>query len=104
MPKVLNKRTDFIPPDAILCDRTTKWGNPYKVGASKWQMGIIVLAGESDLLTKQEAIDRYRWMLFSTEMGATLRQQIGELTGHDLVCWDAPQPCHCDILLELANR
>ena len=104
MPKVLNKRIDRIPPDAILVDRTTKWGNPYKIGASKWQMGIIVLAGESDLLTRKEAVDRYRWMLFNTEMGATLLQQIGELTGYDLVCWDAPLPCHADILLELANE
>lgn len=29
---------------------------------------------------------------------------IGELAGHDLACWCKPgQPCHADVLLELAN-
>ena len=27
MARVLNKRTDKIPPDAVLCDRTTKLGS-----------------------------------------------------------------------------
>ena len=103
MPKVLNKRTDFVPPDAILVDRTTKWGNPYRIGDSKWRLGIAVGLGESDKLTREEAIERYRWRLFCTEIGATLLSQIGELMGHDLVCWDAPLPCHADILLRLAN-
>ena len=103
MPKVLNKRTDFIPPDAILVDRTTKWGNLYRVGDSKWRLGIAVGLGESDKLTREEAIKRYEWRLFHTEIGATLLSQIGELTGHDLVCWGAPLPCHADTLLELAN-
>ena len=26
-----------------------------------------------------------------------------ELKGKDLVCWCAPQPCHADVLLEIAN-
>lgn len=103
-PKVLNKRTDVIPEGAILVDRTTKWGNPFKIGASKWRLGIVVGVGEDDKLTREESIERYRWMLFNTEMGATLMTQIDELRGNDLVCWCAPLPCHADILLEVANK
>lgn len=33
----------------------------------------------------------------------TLRN-IGQLRGHDLACWcPLDQPCHADVLLELAN-
>lgn len=31
MPKVLNRRTDTIPPNAIYVGRPSKWGNPYLV-------------------------------------------------------------------------
>lgn len=99
MPRVLNKRRDKIPPDAVLIDRTTKWGNPYKIGSSKFFLGM----GDGTL-SRQESIDRYEWRLRSTEIGATLMEQIGELRGKDVVCWCAPLPCHGDVLLELANR
>lgn len=33
-----------------------------------------------------------------------IRVRLHELAGRDLVCWCAPdQPCHADVLLELAN-
>ena len=31
MPKVLNKRTDTIPPDAVYVGRPSKWGNPFRI-------------------------------------------------------------------------
>ena len=103
MPRVLNKHIDATD-HGILVDRTTKWGNPYKVGSSKWQMGIPVGLGKSDILSVDEAVKRYEWRLRSTEIGATLMEQIHELRGKDLVCWCAPLPCHANILLELANK
>lgn len=34
-----------------------------------------------------------------------LHSFVGELAGHDLACWcPEGQPCHADVLLELANR
>ena len=32
MPKVLNKKTDKIPPDAVYVGRPSKWGNPAVLG------------------------------------------------------------------------
>ena len=104
MPRVLNRRTDVTLPDAVLVDRSTKWGNPYHIGASKWMMGIPLGLGENGYLTRDEAVERYEWMLRSTEMGATLMQDIEELRGKDLICWCAPLPCHAYVLRELANR
>ncbi len=31
-PRVLNKRTDTIPPSAVYVGRPSKWGNPYIIG------------------------------------------------------------------------
>ena len=103
-PRVLNKRTDRIPPDAVYVGRPSKWGNPYRIGSSKWRLGIPVGLGENDKMTREECVERYKWRLFQTELGATLRSQLDELRGKDLVCWCAPLPCHADILLELANK
>jgi hypothetical protein len=36
--------------------------------------------------------------------GQDLYRQLLELTGHDLMCFcELDQPCHADVLLELAN-
>ena len=88
MPKVLNKRIDQIPPDAIYVGRPSKWGNPYVVGKDG---------------TREEVIQKYRnYLLERLKTGTKL--PIGELRGKDLVCWCSPLPCHADILLELANK
>lgn len=103
-PRVLNKRTDFIPPDAVYVGRPSKWGNPYAIGDSKFMKGIVTGLGEKDEMSRQEVVAQYEWRLFYTEIGATLRQQIGELKGKDLVCWCSPEACHADVLLKLANK
>lgn len=85
MPKVLNKRTDKIPPNAVYVGRPSKWGNPFKIGR------------DGD---RKEVIEKFRkWIT-----RVSFLEDVTELTGHDLVCWCAPLPCHADILLELANK
>lgn len=86
MPKVLNKRTDKIPSGAVYVGRPTKWGNPY------------ILGRDGD---RQEVILRYRrWITDNDGLLASL----DELRGKDLICWCAPEPCHADVLMELANK
>lgn len=85
MPKVLNKRTDKIPPTAVYVGRPSKWGNPYKIGEDG---------------TREEVIEKYVDYLLRTG----LFNDIKELEGKDLVCWCAPLPCHADVLLKLANK
>ena len=41
----------------------------------------------------------HRWLLQQPNLLAALP----ELRGKDLVCWCAPERCHGDILIELAN-
>jgi len=86
MPKVLNRRTDQIPPDAVYVGRPSKWGNPYQLDSHR---------------TRKEAIRLYRILLLSRL--AVDPDWLEPLSGKDLVCWCAPRPCHAYVLLELAN-
>ena len=88
MPKVLNKRTDKIPPDAIYVGRPNKWGNPFLVGPDG---------------TREEVIEKYRHYINNQCAANQAKYDLSELRGKDLLCWCAPLPCHADILLELAN-
>jgi hypothetical protein len=69
--------------------RRSPYANPFKVGR--------------DAVDAAEAVRLYREWLPGTD----LYQRLSELTGHDLACWCPPdqpgQPCHADVLLELAN-
>lgn len=88
MPKVLNKRTDTIPLDAVYVGRPSKWGNPYIIGKDGTRAGVIA---------------KYRkWLMGMSQL--SLLFCLSELRGKDLVCWCAPLPCHADVLLELANK
>jgi hypothetical protein len=74
------------PNGAISIARPHKWGNPFKVGVHA--------------VDAAEAVRLYRQWLPS----APIFDQLSELTGHDLACWcPLNQPCHADVLLELAN-
>jgi hypothetical protein len=66
--------------------KESKWANPYRIGRDG---------------TREEVIAQYRAeLLRDPELMAALP----ELRGEDLVCWCAPDQCHADVLLELANR
>jgi len=89
MPKVLNKRIDKIPHEAIYVGRPSKWGNPF----------IMRVYTESQY---REAVSYFR--SYAIERLLTEPDWLKELRGRDLVCWCTPKPCHADVLLELANR
>lgn len=99
MPKVLNKRVDEIPADAVYVGRPSKWGNPMTVKELK-----RLFPSDTKEELNQRAVIWYREYI-TTPFGRPkeLLSQIGELRGKDLVCWCAPLPCHADVLLELAN-
>jgi hypothetical protein len=81
-----------MPEGTIYVGRPTRWGNIWRVGRDG---------------TAQECRDWFEtWaeehaLEFPAEL-ASLRKQLG---GRDLACWcPLDQPCHADVLLELANR
>jgi len=87
-PRVLNKRTDKIPPNAVYVGRPGKWGNPYRIGIDG---------------TREEIVEKFR-LLICGLVNDGYQLDLEELRGKDLVCWCAPLPCHADVLLQLANK
>jgi hypothetical protein len=104
------------PEGAIVVSRPSKWGNPYRIEDLHRRLadfGEKPNAAELRLL----AVDMFRadltygpespywWygphmQIISVKAGL----QNGELRGRDLCCWcPIDQPCHADVLLELAS-
>lgn len=105
MPKrIKRKRTKGwrMPECAVYVGRPTKWGNPFE------QDYISDSYNEQD--TKYLAAWLFRdWMEKKIQKFIPQRNKILlnilELRGKDLACWcPLNQPCHADVLLELANE
>ena len=96
MPKVINLRDTGgkVPEGAVLIDRRTGWGNPFKIGPDGTRAEVIEL--HKSLCNVQNERDMPWFPKWRTALDA--------LRGKDLACWCAPLPCHGDVLLELANR
>ena len=96
MPKrIQRKRTKGwkMPPGAVSVTRPGKWGNPFKVG---------VVSEFGDVPDAETAVMFYRSLM---DKGLKRIDIVRELRGKDLACWcSLDQPCHADVLLELANK
>lgn len=86
-PKVLNKHKDKIPDDAIYIGRPSKWGNPFIVGKDG---------------NREEVVQKYeQWLKLNPEV---VKEAKTELVGKSLICYCAPQACHGDVLVKIANE
>lgn len=105
-----------MPPDVIKVDRSTRWGNPYRIercgpfflvvgdGANGYRFNTGRF--ESALDAGRHAVQFFRTALLN-ERGLvpfTPDDVRRELRGKDLACWCAPGvDCHADVLIEVAN-
>lgn len=120
-----------MPDGAVYVGRPTIWGNPWKVGEPSGlfdgrdgrPLGMRdqaeVLIGAVSLA---KSIEMYRalvrghlypemfpfghdWMKrFEKRIGHPMTWLRSDLRGRDLACWcPLDQPCHADVLLDLAN-
>ena len=81
-----------LPANTVYVGRPTVWGNPFLVGAE-------LIGGEK--LTVEKSIALYRQYAREAFNERDLRAC---LRGKNLACWcPLDQPCHADVLLELAN-
>jgi hypothetical protein len=82
------------------------WGNPFRVGDEAFITTVPAAEGVgfacSMPITPQLAVDLYRaWLLARPTAVEAARE---DLAGLDLACWcPLDQPCHADVLLEVAN-
>jgi hypothetical protein len=105
-----------MPPNTVYVGRPTSWGNPYPVSLFGRDLALALFANTArgywhpTLLLSTASEARYD---LAYEGHCAWLQGIGihpveavrmELRGKDLACWcPLDQPCHADVLLELAN-
>lgn len=115
-----------MPENTVKVDRTTKWGNPFVVDepdalskflGSKWYVthGGMKFNDIVDLYARTESEEPYvmfGWDRHSAASIAVARFRevvarflpLEEIRGKNLACWcKLGDPCHADVLLELAN-
>ncbi len=85
----------------IVCvSRPSPWGNPFSAA-----LGGTAKAGHKEQL-RAASVERFRRALLAGDgsLPFTIEQVRRELSGKNLACWcPLDQPCHADVLLELAN-
>jgi hypothetical protein len=87
-----------MPENTVKVDRSTIWGNPFRVGEAHYPTASIAVARFRAALTQSPAPAP------DSHMGRILAR-LPELRGKNLACWcRTGEPCHADVLLELANR
>lgn len=102
----LSRRKGWRKPEgAVVVARPSKWGNPYRVSGSV--NAAQAVAQYRDLIErvshdKVEPRIRHDGLgVWDRDIYANIRRDLG---GRDLACWcSLDQPCHADVLLELAN-
>jgi hypothetical protein len=119
-----------MPPNTVKVTRPGKWGNPFNFRNSECCWIALSYGCRGDRLGRQEASVRafrewinpgYGRRTLSSEMqpcfgrvavgpkidageAPPLADIMRELRGKNLACWCKPgEPCHADVLLELAN-
>jgi hypothetical protein len=103
MPKrIQRKRTKGwkMPEGAVYVGRPTKWGNPFTM------LDGFRMAGSPQSEVKQRSlfamVEAFRKL--ATQKTIHDSAWCSDLRGKDLACWCAlGQPCHADVLLEIAN-
>ena len=86
-----------MPAEAVYVGRPTKFGNPFRPGDGVCQ-------------STKDAVEKYRLWIetganYAGDQAPPTTEEIAGLQGKDLACWcKAGEPCHADVLLELANR
>lgn len=113
-----------MPADTVYVGRGTRWGNQYLALPSGDGWGVharVKLPSTGERLdfyleghlfpTRAEAVvdavRSYRVMIEAeaADCDMTATEYTAELRGRALACWcPLDQPCHADVLLDLANR
>lgn len=106
-----------MPPNTIKVDRSTKWGNPYKiifvdnVHLVIWRDDEtqVYLATNDKLLAVERAVELYESYIRERIKSRSLK--IKDICGKNLGCWcrletedRKPYPCHANVLIEIAKE
>jgi len=119
-----SRETNGLP--AVFCARDSLWNNPFRIGEpSGWLFKdggdptpmIASVSREQSIAMFRTIVkngfiepemhpDGHQWVdRFRARIGCSPAEWVYTLRGHNLACWcKATEACHCDVLLELADR
>ena len=90
-----------MPANTVSVARPSEFGNPFKVGEAKFFINNDDPSNKVffDPRSVEECVAAFRWL--AVQHISIVREK---LAGKNLACWcPLNQPCHADVLLELAN-
>jgi len=100
--RIQRKRTKGwkMPPNTVYVGRPTRWGNPYSASHHDHVHHPDTPIIREYVATPADAVDRYR----DYAKSLSSERIRSELRGKNLACFcPLDQPCHADVLLEIAN-
>ena len=107
MPRRLqrSRRRGWRKPDgAVIVDRTSRWGNPYRLDHYQFGNADGSPAEWDERAARAMAVRDFEHALFVGVLPFTPEDVERELRGKDLVCFcPLEQQCHADVLLRVAN-
>lgn len=90
-----------MPENTVKVDRTTRWGNPFRVGD---QVQSDPSQPVAVCFSQQQAVEAFRGFCEHAIGSSFVSAVRAKLRGKNLACWcPLDQPCHAEVLLELAN-
>lgn len=109
--RIQRKRTRGwkMPPNTVYVGRPSKWGNPAMIFEYPFGFQIerdlrILFKTDNEYFALYQAVNCFRDILDAMSQ-SELQEYLSGLRGKNLACWCAlNQPCHADVLLELANK
>lgn len=101
------KRGWRMPENTVVVSRPSRWGNPWRVGdqyipdaaeaVRRFRCAVLGFTSNGSFCEPQAHPDSY--------IGRIIADAPRDLRGKNLACWCAlDEPCHADVLLELANQ
>ena len=98
------------PPNTVVVARPSRWGSPYPL--SEYEVDYSDEFGFTDEQRRAMSVSDFRGLvegrwerLDGTPAYPSRDEIVGALSGKNLACWcPLDQPCHADVLLELANQ
>lgn len=107
------------PENTVVVARPSKWGNPFKITHEEcdvmndsgmcWVLRhedrpSVTIHARTQAEARTEAVNEYATFLRVGLLAYEVPEARAELAGKNIACWcPLDQPCHADVLLELAN-
>lgn len=98
-----SRRVSHATPDgSVFVGAPSKWRNPFTLASLRPDFdGVVKTATDLRALAVEEFTSAY----LRGDLPFDRDEIRAELAGRDVVCWcRLDQPCHGDVLLEIANR